>query len=68
MGVSPSNFIVVSFLLTSLRKDYFSRQRLRRYRFLMVEFAALLVLNIRLPASSRISMRNRFVCDRLIRF
>ena len=33
IGVSPSNF-VVSFLLTSLQKDYFLRQRLRRYRFL----------------------------------
>ena len=34
MGVSPSNFVVVSFLLTSLRKGYFLRQRIRRYRFL----------------------------------
>ena len=50
IGVSPSNFVVVSFLLTALRKDYFLRQRLRRYRFLMAEIAVLLVLNIRLPA------------------
>ena len=34
MGVSPSNVVVVvSSLLTSSRKDYFLRQRLRRYRF-----------------------------------
>ena len=33
MGVSLSNFVVVSFLLTSLRKVYFLRQRLRRYPF-----------------------------------
>ena len=26
MGVSPSNFVVLSFLLTSLRKGYFLRQ------------------------------------------
>ena len=63
MGVSPSNFVVVSFLLTSLRKGYFLRQRIRRYRFLKAGTAALLVLNILLPASTRISMRNRFLYD-----
>ena len=46
MGVSPSNFVVVSFLLTSLRKGYFLRQRIRRYRFLKAGTAVLLVLNI----------------------
>ena len=37
MGVSPSNFVIVSFFLTSLRKGYFLRQRIRRYRFLKWE-------------------------------
>ena len=32
MGDSPSNFAIVSFLLTSLRKDYLLRRRLGRYR------------------------------------
>ena len=69
MGVSPSNFVVVSFLLTSLRKSYFLRQRIRRYRFLKAGTAVLLVLNILLPASTRISMRNRFcMMDGWIRF
>ena len=63
MGVSPSNFVVVSFLLTSLRKGYFLRQRIRRYRFLKAGTVVLLVLNILLPASIRISMRNRFFYD-----
>ena len=63
IGVSPSNFVVVSFLLTSLRKGYFSRQWIRRYRFLKAGTAVLLVLNILLPASTRISMRNRFLYD-----
>ena len=44
MGVSPLNFVGVSFLLTSLRKSYFLRQRIRRYRFLKAGTAALLVL------------------------
>ena len=61
MGVSPSNFAVVSFLFTSLRKGYFLRQRIRRYRFLKAGTAVLLDLNILLPASTRISMRNRFL-------
>ena len=63
MGVFPSNFVVVSFLLTSLRKGYFLRQRIGRYRFLKAGTAVLLVLNILLPASTRISMRNRFLYD-----
>ena len=54
MGVSPSNFVVVSFLLTSLRKSYFLRQRIRRYRFLKAGTAVLLVLNILLPASTAV--------------
>ena len=61
--VPQSNCVVVSFLLTSLRKDYFLRRRLQRYRFLMAEIAVLLVLDIRLPAFGRISMRNRFVIN-----
>ena len=56
------------FLLTSLRKDYFLRRRIQRYRFLMAEIPVLLVLDIRLPASSRISMRNQFVYDGWIKF
>ena len=63
MGVSPSNFVVVSFLLTSLRKGYFLRQRIRRYRFLKAGTAVLLVLNILLLVSTRISIRNRFLYD-----
>ena len=62
-GVSPSNFVVVSFLLTSLRKGYLLRQRIRRYRFLKAGTAVLLVLSILLPASTRISMQNRFLYD-----
>ena len=34
-----SNVFVVTFLLTSLRKGYFLRRWLRRYRFLMAEIA-----------------------------
>ena len=45
MAVSPSNFAVVSFLFTSLRKGYFLRQRIRRYRFLKAGTAVLLDLN-----------------------
>ena len=41
--VPPSNFDVVHFLL---RKDYFVRQRLQRYRFLMAENEMLSVLDI----------------------
>ena len=69
MGVFPSNFVVVSFLLTSLRKGYFLRQRIRRYRFLKAGTVVLLVLNILLPASTRISMRIDFcMMDGWIRF
>ena len=67
MGVPPSNFVVVSFLLTPLQKDYFLRQRLQCYRFLIAEIAVSLVLDIGLRASSRIAMRNRFVYDGWIR-
>ena len=35
MGVPPWNFVVVGFLFTSLQKDYFLRQLLQRYRFLI---------------------------------
>ena len=38
-------------------------KRQERYRLLMAEIALLMVFDIRLNASSRISMRNRFVCD-----
>ena len=63
MGVSPSNFVVVSFLLTSLRKGYLLRQRIRRYLFLKAGTAVLLVLTILLQASTGISLRNRFFYD-----
>ena len=59
--VPPSNFAVVTFFLTSLRKGYLLRRRLKRYRLLMEESALLVVFDIRLQASSRIPMRNRFV-------
>ena len=58
-----SNFVVVTFLLTSLRKGYFLRRRLKRYRFLMAEIAVLMVFDTRLQASSRFSIRTRFVYD-----
>ena len=53
-------YVVVTFLLTSLRKGYF----LRRYRRLMASIALLMVFNIQLQASSRIPMQNRFVYNR----
>ena len=56
VGVQLSSFVVVSFFLTSLRKDYFLRRRLQRYRFSMAEIAVLLLLDIRLPASSQIAL------------
>ena len=61
--VLPSNFVVVTFLLSSLRKGHFLRRRLKRYRPLMEKIAVLMVFDIRLHASSRISMRNRHVYD-----
>ena len=61
--VPQSNLVVVTSLLTSFRKGYFLRRRLKRYRLLMAEIAVLMVFDIRLHASSRISMRNRFVYD-----
>ena len=61
--VPPSNFVVVTFLLTSLRQGYFLRRRLKRYRLLMAEIAVLMVFDIRLHASSQIAMQNRFVYD-----
>ena len=60
-----SPFVDVSFLLTSLQKDYFLRRRLQRYRLFRAE---MLVLGITLPACSRISTRNRFVYGSWIRF
>ena len=63
MRVLPSNFVVVTFLLTSLRKGYFLRRRLKRYRLLMETIAVLMLFDSRLQASSRISMRNRCVYD-----
>ena len=59
--VPPSNLVVVTFLLTSLRNGYFLRRGPQRYRLLMAEIAVLIVFYIRLHASSRISMRNRLV-------
>ena len=49
MGVSPSDFAVVNFLLTSLRKGYYLRQRIRRYRFLKAGTAVLLFYYQLLP-------------------
>ena len=66
--VPPSNLVVVTFLLTSLRKRYFLRRRLNRYRLLMAEIAVLMVFDIRLHASSLISARNRFVYDGRVSF
>ena len=40
--VPPSTFVVVTFLLTSLRKGYFLRRRLNLYRLLMAEIAVLM--------------------------
>ena len=66
--VPPSNLVVVTFLLTSLRKGYFLCRWLKRYRLLMADIAVLmffffffLVFFIRWHASSQISMQNRFV-------
>ena len=39
----PSNLVVVTFLLTSLRKGYCLRRRLKRYRLLMAEIAVFMV-------------------------
>ena len=63
--VPPSNFVVVTFLLTSLWKGYFLRRRLKRCWLLMAEIDVLMLLffYIRFQASSRVSMRNRFVYD-----
>ena len=60
------NLVVVIFLPTSLRKGYFLRRRLKRYQLLIAEIAVWMVFDIRLHASSRISMRNRFVYDRWV--
>ena len=59
----PLSNVFVTFLLTSFRKGYFLRRRLRHYRFLMAEIAVLMFFffYIRLQASSLISMRNRSV-------
>ena len=64
--VSPSNFVVVTVVLTSLRKGYFLRRRLKRYRFLMMEIAVLKVFDTRLEASSQILFLNGFVYDEWI--
>ena len=61
MIVPPSNLVAVTFFLASLRKGYFLRRRLKRYRLLIAEIAVLLVSDVRLHASSQHSMRNRFV-------
>ena len=53
----------MTFSLTSLRKGYFLRRRLKRYRLLMAEIALSMAFDIRLHASSRNSMRTRFVYD-----
>ena len=66
--VLPSNFVVVTFLLTSLRKGCFLRRRLKRYRLLIEKFAVLMLFDIRLQASSPMSMRNRCAYDGWVYF
>ena len=56
------------FLVNVFTKGLFLTSTTPTLLNLMAEFAVSLVLNIRLPASSRISMRNRFVYDGWIRF
>ena len=53
VGVPPSSFVIMSCLLTSLRKDYSYVDDSSA-----TETAVLLDLDIRLPASRRILMRN----------
>ena len=67
-GVPPSNFVVVTFLLTALRKCYFLRLRLKRYILLMTKIAVLMVFDIGVQASIQIAMRNRYVYDGWILF
>ena len=66
--VPPSNFVVVTCLLTSLRKGYHLRRRLKRYRRLMAAMAVLMLFYIRLQVSSQISMWNRFLYDGWVQF
>ena len=54
MGVPPSIFVAVGFLLMASRKDYFLFRRRQRYRFLMTDIAVLLGFDIRLPTSSQL--------------
>ena len=61
--VPPSNLVILTNMLASFRKGYFLRRRLKRYLLLMAEIAVLMVFDIRLHASSRISLRNRFMYD-----
>ena len=63
MGVPPSNFVVVSFLLRSV--SYFNNSNATDFNG---GNCSVVVLDIRLTASSRISMQNRFMHDRWIRF
>ena len=51
----------MSFLLTSLRKNYFFTSETLTLPILMAKIVVLLVLDTWLPASSRILMRNRFM-------
>ena len=60
MGVSPSHFVVVTLLLT---KGLFLTSTTQTLPILMAEIAVLMDFYIRLQASSRISMRNRFLND-----
>ena len=56
--VLPSNFVIVTFLLTSLRKVYSLRRLLKHYWLLMEKIAVLILFCIRLQASSWISMQS----------
>ena len=60
MGVK---FCCCEFLVNVFTKGLFLTSTTPILQILMVEFALLLVLNIQLPGSSRISIRNRFVYD-----
>ena len=61
MEVLPSNFIVVSIFVNVFTKGLLLTSTTPTLPILMAEIAVLLVLDIRLPASRRISMQNQFL-------
>ena len=54
------------FLFNVFIKELFLMSTTRTIPILIVEIAVLLVLGVRLPASSQISMRNRFLYDKIL--